>query len=371
MAERVLILIDRLGRGGVAQVALNTALTLDSYKYEPIICTTREKPQNGQDEILRNAGVQLIELNRHSRRQILSWGPLLAVLPTVSILHSHLSGSNFWARLWGSLYKVPIVITQEHTAVNEKRKLNYVVDRLMSPLSDKIVTVSEFDRQQYVKYQKLPEDKVINIYNGIDTTRFTNDLSRSDACNLAGLPEHKILLGLIGRLANQKNHLALLKAFQQLPTDIQNKSLCVFIGSGELELLLKEKVVEMDLKDRVRFLGERRDIPILLQALDLLVLPSHWECLPMILIEALAAKCPIIATNVGGVPEIVEGIGWPLIPPQNVDALVSAIIEVLQMSEVEKDRIGDAGTHRVTSVFSKEASVSQLENLYDSLLAAD
>jgi len=371
MPKRVLILIDRLGRGGVAQVALNTALTLDTKKYEPIICTTRDKPQNGQDEILRGAGIQLIELNRRSRMQILSWGPLMAVLPTVSILHSHLSGSNFWARLWGAKYKVPVVITQEHTAVNEKHKLNHAIDRLMSPLSDKIVTVSEFDRQQYIKYEKLPEDKVVTIYNGIDTTRFKKDLSRFRARNLAGLPKDKNLFGLIGRLANQKNHLALLKAFERLPTDIQDKSLCVFIGSGEREAFLREKVVEMNLKNQVVFLGERHDIPIILQALDLLVLPSHWECLPMIIVEALAAKCPVVATSVGGVPEIVGNIGWLLVPPGDVDSLLSSIMHVLEMPVSEKDHIRDAGAKRVNSLFSKDVSVSQLEKLYDSLLASN
>ena len=367
--ERILILIDRLGRGGVAQVALNTALTLDREKYEPIICVTRDKPTNGQDVILKENGIQLIELKRNSRKQLFSWQSLREVLPTVTILHSHQSGSNFWARLWGKLYNVPIIITQEHTAANEKSQMMLTVDRLMKPLSNKVVAVSEFDRELYISYEGLPAEKVITVYNGIDVSRFSETLGQQKAREACNLPKKKYLIGVIARLAPQKNHHALFKALRLLPDDLLQDTQCLLIGSGDLKLDLEAEIKRLGLEEHISFLGERQDIPNILQAIDVLVLPSHWECLPMVLVEALAAKCPIVATKVGGVPEIIDTIGWPIVEVNDIEALASGISDVLQMSPEKKSLIADAGYERAQTIFSKEASVAQLESLYDSLLA--
>lgn len=365
---RVLLLIDRLGRGGAAQVVLNVALALDREKFSPIVCTTRKAPAYGQSEMLRQAGVPLIELNRQSRRQLLSWAPLWRVLPTVSILHSHESGSNFWGRLWGRLFRVPIIITQDHTAADEKKRIVHLSDRAMSPLSDRIVTVSQFDRDLSIQFEKLPLDKVVTIYNGIDVDRFADEIDKREARRRTGLPEGRQLLAIIGRLAPQKNHHSLLEALTLLPENLRSESYCLVIGSGELESQLRSDVHRLGLHEIVSFLGERSDVPIILSAIDVLVLPSHWECLPIVILEALAARCPIVATAVGGVPEVLDGLGWPLVNPGDSSSLAEAMASVLQMSEAERHRIAKAGRQTVMEKFTKEASAAQVERLYHSLL---
>lgn len=366
---RVLILIDRLGRGGIAQVALNTALTLDRTRFEPIIVTTRDKPRHGQDEILQEAGVTLIELNRQSRRQVLSWKPLWQILPTVTILHSHASGSNFWGRLWGRLFGVPIIITQEHTISDEKSAVAHYLDRVMSPLSNKIVTVSRFDRERYIEHEKLPPDKVSSIYVGIDVTKFDQPVSKSEARRQIGLPEDKCIIGVIGRLAPQKNHTGLFEALLLLPEALRRQIYTVLVGSGALESELRQQAQGLGLQDQVVFLGERNDVPVILRALDLFVLPSHWECLPSVLSEAMASRCPVVATAVGGVPEIIGNTGWPLVEPGDPAALAQAITEVLQMPPAKRDLMTESSRQRIINQFGKERSTAEIEALYESLLA--
>jgi glycosyltransferase involved in cell wall biosynthesis len=365
---KVLILIDRLGRGGVAQVAINLALSLNRELFSPIICTTREKPTHGHDDILKQAGVPLIELNRRSRMEVFSWGPLLRVLPTVDILHTHQTGSNFWGRLWGKLYRVPVIITHEHTAANEKNRVEHMIDRMMSVFSDRIVTVSQFDRDLSLELENLPPNKVEPIYVGIDTAKFAPTLTQQEARQKAGLPLDKKLIAIIARLVPQKNHRGLFAALTRLPDALKEDVHCLVIGSGDLEAPLRRDVTSMGLQDRVSFLGERTDIPVVLQAIDLLTLPSHWECLPSIISEALASKCPVVATAVGGVPEILDGVGWPLVQPNNVDNLTAALTHVLQMPDQERNKIADAGRQRILQKFSKEVFVAQVERLYSSLL---
>jgi glycosyltransferase involved in cell wall biosynthesis len=367
-SRRVLLLIDRLGRGGAAQVVLNVALSLNRAEFFPIVCTTRRAPTYGQDDLLRRAGVPLIELNRSSRWQFFAWSALWRVLPTVSILHSHESGSNLWGRLWGRLFRVPIIITQDHTAADEKKWVVHLSDRLMSPLSDRIVTVSEFDRALSIRFEKLPPDKVVTLYNGIDVNRALYEFTKKESRRLSGLPEDKCLLAVIARLSPQKNHHGLFRALMLLPEAFKTQTHCLIIGSGEIEDQVRSESHKLGLQEMVSFLGERNDVPIILRAIDLLVLPSHWECLPIVILEALAAKCPIVATAVGGVPEVLGGLGWPLADPGDSGGLAKAIASVLQMPETERNRIAEAGRQVVVERFSARSSVAQVESFYHSLL---
>jgi len=367
-SHRVLLLIDRLGRGGAAQVVVNVALALNRVKFSPIVCTTRKAPTYGQDELLRQAGVPLIELNRSSRWQFLSWGALWRVLPTISILHSHESGSNLWGRLWGRLFRVPIIITQDHTAADQKRWVVHLCDRLTSPLSDRIVTVSESGRDLSIRLEKLSPDRVVTIYNGIDVNRVAYGLTKKEARPLTGLPEDRWLLAVIARLSPEKNHHGLFKALTLLPEDLRSQTHCFVIGSGEIESQVRGDSQRFGLQETVSFLGERSDVPTILRAIDVLVLPSHSECLPMVLLEALAAKCPIVATAVGGVPEALDGVGWPLVNPGDSGGLARAIASVLRMPGAERERIAEAGRKAVVERFSTRASVAQVESLYHSLL---
>jgi glycosyltransferase involved in cell wall biosynthesis len=368
--HRVLLLVDCLGQGGAARVVINTALALDRSCFSPVVCTTRQAAANGQDDILRDAGVPLVELDRNSRWDPRPWRSLWQLLPTVSILHSHESGSNFWGRLWGRLFRVPIIVTQDHTAANEKSRTVHMVDRLMSSLSDRIVTVSRFDRQLSIQYEKLPARKVVTIYNGIDVEEFSHELDQMDARRRAGLPEQGWLLAIIARLAEQKNHRGLLEALALLPPDIAAKTRCLVIGSGPLHDQLQSEVQQRGLDRMVSFLGQRKDVPVIMKAIDMLVLPSHWECLPVVALEALAAGCPIVSTAVGGVPEVLDGVGWPLVAPGDPVALSNAIGGVLRMPEPERQRMARAGRKIVQERFSMATSVAQVEMLYHALLKA-
>ena len=370
---KVLLLIDRLGLGGAAQVVLNTALALNRERFSPVVCTTHKAPACNQDNLLRQAGVPLIELDRRSRWQLQSWLPLWRVLPTVTILHSHESGSNLWGRFWGRLFRVPIIITQDHTAADVKPRIVHLVDRVMSPLSDRIVTVSQFNRELTLRVEKIPSDKVVTICNGIDTDRFAGEPSRRDARRRAGLPEDKWLLAVVGTLRAEKNHQGLFEALTLIPEDMRSKSHCLVVGSNPYERFesqLRSEVHRLGLQEIVSFLGQRSDVPTILSAIDLFVLPSYTECSPMVLMEALAARCPVVATTVGGVPEVLNGLGWPLVSPGDSSSLADAIVNVLQMPVEERNRMAEVGRQTVVEKFSKEASVAQVEQLYHSLLAS-
>lgn len=364
-----MFLVDRLGRGGVAQVVTNVALSIDRNKFTPVVCVTRDKPAYGQDELLRQAGVPVIELKRSSRLQISPWKCLWQALEDVTILHTHLSGSNFWGRLWGTLRRVPFIITQEHAPAYEKKWFEHLVDRSLSPLSDRIISVSEFDRQKYIELEKIPPEKIETLYVGIDTAKFSPRVSRPLAKHQVDVPADKQIISVVARLFPQKNHQGFLEALTLLPPELLATIHCLFIGSGPLEAQLRNEVKRLGLAEKVSFLGERTDVPDLLAASDVLVLPSHFECLPSVISEAMAAECAVVATAVGGIPEMLEGVGWPLVPPGDSQQLAEAITCVLELSEAEQLRRINQGKKVVQDRFSKEQSVLKTQHLYETLLA--
>jgi glycosyltransferase involved in cell wall biosynthesis len=367
---RVLLLLDRLGVGGAAQVALNLALSLDREKFLPIVCITHNMPANGQDEMLRQAGVPVIEVKRKSVWQPWAWVPLWRVLPTISILHSHGCGANFWGRIWGRIFRVPAIVTQYHIAADQKGKVFHFFDRAMEPLSNRIITVSQFDRELSICLEKLPPDKVVTIYNGVDVAKFDIQLSKTEARQQAGLPRDKWLLAIVARLDPQKNHRDLLDALTLLPEDLKSKLGCLIVGSGPLESQLRRDVEKLGLQESVSLLGERNDVPTILRAIDVLVLSSWSECLPVVILEALAARCSVVATAVGGVPEVLSGLGWPLVSPGDPKGLAEAIVSIFHMPEAKRNGIAETGRQMVMDKFNREVSVAEVEKLYQLLLSS-
>ena len=365
---RVIMLLDRLGSGGAAQVVINTALSLNRQKYYPIVCITRQAEKNDQDILLHEAKIAVVELERRHFWEIWRWFPLWQILPDATILHSHSSGSNAWARIWGKFFRVPVVIAHDHRASDQKTKIMRLIDRWMGFLSDRIVAVSHFDRQLLAELENHPPAKVLTIYNGVDTTRFNLPLSQAEARERAGFSQDKLLVAIVARLSPQKSHNLLLKALTLLPDDLRHKVQCLIVGDGILKTEIQEQVSLLGLEEQVSILGHRNDIPMILKAVDLLTLSSQWECLPVILLEGLAAGCPMVSTRVGGVPEILDDVGWPTVMPGDAEGLARAIETVLRMPTAEKEKLAAKGREISRLKFSKERSASEVERMYDALL---
>lgn len=368
--HNVLLLLDQIGSGGAAQVVLNLALSLDRDRFSPVVCATRVSPTNGRERLLEEAGIPFLRLNRRCTWDLAPWHPLWRRLPDTSILHSHCYGSNFWGRLWGRVFRVPVVIAQDHHRADDKPLFYRLLDPLLGPWTDGIVTVSEFDRRLSIQVEGHPRSRIVSIHNGIDVSRFETQLSQLEARRVGGLPEEDGLVAVIGRLTPVKNHRGLFRALAALPEDVRSGIRCLVVGSGPLDARLRDYVEERGLQEEVCFLGNREDIAVILRAADVLVLPSYRECLPMVILEALAAGCPIVATREGGIPEVLDGLGWPLVDPHDTPGLANAIVRVLAMSPSESLRIAESGRERVSRKFSREVSALRVEEMYHRLLAS-
>jgi glycosyltransferase involved in cell wall biosynthesis len=231
----------------------------------------------------------------------------------------------------------------------------------------KIIAVSGEVRKTLLEW--LPElaPKIAVVPNAVDASQFQAGAATLQALRQEiGLqPEQKVVL-YAGRLVEVKGVDILLDAVAQLPPDLPVKVLLA--GEGPLQEALTHQAAALGIGERVQFLGLRRDMPALLNLADLVVLPSRWEGLPMILLEAMAARKAIIATAVGGVPGVIaQGeTGW-LIPPYNPAVLAEAMLTLLSSPQL-RSVLGEGAYEVVSQHYSAQAAVQKLHNVYRSVL---
>lgn len=206
------------------------------------------------------------------------------------------------------------------------------------------------------------------IPNGIPVERYNNPtVSRTNWRLAEGFDDEAVLFVSIGRLDPQKNHTLLLKAFAEGPAATDPHSHLLIVGEGLLRPILEQQAITLGLSHRVRFLGFRTDIPEVLAAADVFVLSSDYEGNPLVIMEAMAAGKPVIATAVGGVPELVEhdrtGI---LVQSGDVQALAAAMKRFLKNAP-ERIAMGMQGALKAKELFDVRTMVAAYEKLYESL----
>lgn len=237
--------------------------------------------------------------------------------------------------------------------------------RLASKWFTMSVSVSQAIERQVIEHRNVPPKKTCTIHYGVDVERFSTEKEDGLKREL-GIKNNKILIGTVARLTEQKGHRYLIAAIPNILKAYPNVEF-VLIGDGPLREELSSLVLSLNINSSVHFLGFRDNIPQLLRNLDLFVLPSLYEGLPNVVLEAMASGLPVVATAVDGTPEaIVHGKTGFLVPSCQPDALSDAICTMLNDRE-KMNLMGRAGRHHVETRFSLNNQVNQFVQLYNSL----
>lgn len=365
---KVMYLIWSLDRGGAEQVVMNLAKGLDRKAFEPlIVCLNRKGRLAPQMEAL---GVRVVELGKKGAVDLLFLLRLIRLIKSEhpDLIHTHLFTSNLWGRAAAFFTKTPVVIT-EHNVDVWKKKIHFMLDRLLLPVSSRVICVSRKVEEFYRERVKGIEKQSCVIYNGIETERFTENVSSTALRELLNLDNNAVILGIVGRLVPQKAHKDFIQAVEHLQA--RNHDIVgVIFGDGEMRAELEAYVAERFLKKHIIFAGFHENMAEVYPLMDIFVLCSYREGFPMTILEAMSANVPVVATDVGGVSECVtDHETGLLIPPHQVDRLSAAIEELLKDTGLRR-RLAENGRASVHRSFSVEHMAGEHAVLYQDVLKA-
>lgn len=285
----------------------------------------------------------------------------------IDLIHCHGYKSNLYGLL-ASKNILPTLTTNHNWLTwHWKLKIYCFFDSLWIRHFDRIVAVSEEIKRSMLKY-KIPKEKIKVIDNGIDIERFNKEILTKNIKREFGINENVKVVGTIGSLKFEKGHTFLLRAAKEI-LNINKDVKFLFVGDGPLRKILEDETKNLGIEKDIIFTGLRNDIPELLSIMDIFVLPSVKEGLPMVILEAMASKKPVIATKVGGIPKVINneenGI---LVEPKDVSALKHSIIDL--MNNVSKmHRLAYEGYEKVKRNFSSDAMCKKYYDLYQELMA--
>jgi len=291
----------------------------------------------------------------------------------VEILHSHMFHSSLLASPVGWICRVPVIIETPHVAERWRKgwvKGNFFVDRLISRCLTYHIAVSKSNAQYLVQCKGIDSEKVIVIRNGCDLNHFAQDrLAPLELRKTLGINDGDLTLLVPARLEPQKGHAILLQSLPRVLREFPNLK-AIFVGDGSLRKVLEQQSHELGLSSSVRFVGFQSRMADWYTVADLMVLPSYYEGLPLVAIESLAARCPVVATAVDGTPEVVvNGQTGLTVPPGDSAQLGDAICLMLHNPEI-RHAFGCQGRMLVEAEFNQAKQIRETEDLYQRALGS-
>jgi len=367
--KKILFVIGQLGIGGAEHQLVYLASNLDKSKYEILVCSFSDDVSLGN--LLDESGIPLVAIPKKMSPDLIRPFQLFKLVKSFKpdIIHSYLFVANTWARIAGKILGIPVIISERNAEPKKPLYMTFL-NRLLYGMGDLLIANSQAGADQVVKTKEFPKKKINVVYNGLPIEKYKGNYDekrKSEIKSSFGIPYDAKVIGVIGRLHFQKNHELLFESFQIVLGKLPNSVLlCIGDGPKREELLDLARSIRIDSK--VIFVGERKDVRDCLSILDLMILPSRWEGLPNVILEAMAAKCPVIATKVGGVNEMIEdGQTGFLVESKNKEELAKKIAYVIS-HPTEVEQINQNAFEFVTANFSIEKMVSETEKIYEDLL---
>lgn len=355
-----------LDLGGAEIVLLNLVERMDRSRFRPMVCSFQRggslKPR------FEALGVPVFEVEKKEGNDWRLYSKLARLFwrERVDVVHTHNSYMWLYAGPAGRWAGARVAHTEHSNIPKEKWKLKWA-SKGLARITGRIIADSKIVADFMIHETGLPEKKIQVIYNGVDAGRFEKKHDIAALRRSLGLAEEDRVVGTIARLVPVKNHAVLLDAFDRIAQRIKNVRLLI-VGDGELRGEMEEKARRLGLQARVHFLGAREDIPDLLPVMDLFVLSSESEGLSIALLEAMAAGLPVVATRVGGTPELViHGETGLLVRSGHPLELADAITRLLSQPALAA-QYGRAGRERVRRFFNLKRMVSEYEGVYASVM---
>jgi glycosyltransferase involved in cell wall biosynthesis len=353
------------GTNGGAQEHLHSLVTrLDASRYDVSVVALST---GSAVRKLQKAGVAVLVIEDPD--DTIAVGALAAHLAEVraDVVHAHMYRAETVATraviaLGEAGQRRPYLVATIHSSrirsLENQRHL-----RELTPHMDRLIAVSHAIQHKLVDERRTAVP-VSLVYNGVDLERYDNQEACCTLHEEYGMEPGSQIVGVVARLEPEKGHPTLLEAWPAVLRAVPSAYLLI-VGEGTRRAAIESKARELRIAHRVVFTGRRDDVPAVTAALDVAVLPSYREAQGMVILEAMALSRPVVASNVGGVPEMIEdGVTGLLVPPRDAEALAAAIVRLLTNHPLA-DTLGRAGHDMVHDRFCIELMVSVIASIYD------
>ncbi|OHB48692.1 MAG: hypothetical protein A2106_02205 [Planctomycetes bacterium GWF2_40_8] len=391
---RVIHIITRLDKGGSAETTLHIVSSLNMEKYDVFLAhglsresnmSIMEKEVVESDLLLAEAkGVRVFALPSLVRRlsfknDLLAFINIYRLIKRIRphIVHTHTSKAGLLGRLASFLARVPIIIHTPHGHVFHSyygpvmTKVFVFAEKILSFITDKITALTNRERDEHLEEGIASIEKYIVIHSGVMLDRLMNmNIDAGAVRGEFGIAQDSNVIGVVGRLVPIKGHKYLVSAAKRIIKEFRN-TVFVFVGDGYLSSRLERQAESVGVRKNIIFTGWRKDAVEILDLFDILVLPSLNEGMGKVLVEGMALGKPIIASNVGGIIDLVRnGENGILVPPGDSDALGEAILQLLKDKNLS-EKLGKNGKAMVYPEFDASVMVKQIDDLYESLLVSN
>lgn len=368
----IMQIIYSLDVGGMENVLVDIVNNFKSSFINPrfIICCIAKSGNTAKK--IRKGNVKIISINKKVGNDFLLPLKLTRIMTreNVKLVHTHGWGAYYDGVISAIMAgKIPIIHTVhgkffENLACEKIRRI--YLQRLLSLQTDKIVTVSK-DLQTYYSRLLHNSRKIYCIYNGVDINKFNTSKNKDQVKRKLGLNPDDLVVGTVGRLDPIKDHETILKSASLVLKDLPNTKFLI-IGDGLLKKNLEELAFKLKINNDVIFLGERNDIPELLNVMDIFILSSLFEGNSKTLLEAMATGLPIIATNVGGNRELIEDRKTGILIPPSDKNYMADILKLINRDYKAYQFLGIQAREKVEKDFSIENMIFKYSKLYEEII---
>ncbi|MHB8658207.1 MAG: glycosyltransferase [Solirubrobacteraceae bacterium] len=365
---RVLHVIGYLSEtGGAERFVVGLATHLSPERFASVVCAPRGA-EPGARAALQRAGIPVVTLGRRTKWDIHRMAGLVELIrrEQFHIVHTHLFGSNLWGSLLARSCRVPVIIAHEHTWSYQGNPVRAFLDgHVIGRAATRFIAVSSLDAERMVSIEHVPAQKV----SFIPPPFVPRDRdSVGDVRAELGLARDTPLIGTACVLRPQKALHVLVDAYALVRAQVRDAQL-VIAGRGECRAALEQQVARLGLWGSVHFLGRRTDVDAILRALDVAAMSSAFEGTPLFALECMAAGTPLVATGVGGLPDVIEhGRSGLLVPPGDPHSLAASILALLA-DPSRRRRYAQAAGHELER-YSISSITERFADLYQELAGA-
>jgi glycosyltransferase involved in cell wall biosynthesis len=290
------------------------------------------------------------------------------VRESIDILHSHNTAAFLDGVVGAKLANTPVIIHTDHVRKFPDKRRYMAAERIASYFVDEIVAVSRHVREALIEYEGIRPDKISIIYNGVDFSPAQDGNEIKAVRDEFNVTQGEKVVGCVARLAQQKGYELFMEAARRILRKTQAVKFVV-VGVGEEYDRLLKLCSELGIRSKVHFAGARTDIERVLPVFDIFLLTSHYEGMPVCLLESMVSGVPIVATAVGGVPEAVQdGISGYLIHSRDPDEVAEKVVRLLRNDNLRL-KMGKNGRQIYENRFTIERMAEQYTELYESYLS--